>query len=46
MEHRDALIKNSFQVTTAVTGISEKRETKGKGVLKASALCHKLKLRN
>lgn len=38
--------KLSFQVTTAVTDISEIREKKGKDALKGSALCHMLKLGN
>lgn len=46
MEHREAFVKNSSQVTTAATGISEIREKRKKGVLKVGALCHKLKFRN
>lgn len=47
-EHREALIhqKLPFLVTTAVTGINEIREKKGKDALKGSALYHMLKFRN
>lgn len=36
MEHREALVKNCFQVSTAVAGVSEIREKRGKGDLKGS----------
>lgn len=47
-EHRETLINQKLpcQVKTAMTGVSEIREKKGKDALKGSALCHMLKLGN